>query len=375
MSAPSFILIVEDNEAHAESLKRTIERSIPGVAVAVRKRDFAKALDDLYQCRPDVFIVDLYEDAYVADPIQGPKLCQQIWNKRFRPLIVHSAFDADPHIDAPLALHPFYKFISKAPVNCVEQVAAQVKEFLSYADAIRQVEDEVHAVLQTVIQDTAGTIWKIPGQKTPSQTLMRSARRRVGAMMDLKQLVSGESVLCWEQYIVPPLEADLLMGDILKLDHVAPTDASAYRVVLTPSCDLVRHNGKAKVATILVGSCVDAKDFFSGAQLRKTDSAADLKKQLERILTQPQINGYCPLPAYPGLWPDMAIKLRDTEFVKFDEVFGAAENRKFNRVASIDSPFREQIAWANMQIASRPALPDREIGLWVESILKAVGVQ
>jgi len=59
----------------------------------------------------------------------------------------------------------------------------------------------------------------------------------------------------------------------------------------------------------------------------------------------------------------MAIKLRDTEFVKFDEVFGAAENRKFNRVASIDSPFREQIAWANMQIASRPALPDREIGL------------
>jgi len=76
------------------------------------------------------------------------------------------------------------------------------------------VEDEVHAVLQTVIQDTAGTIWKIPGQKTPSQTLMRSARRRVGAMMDLKQLVSGESVLCWEQYIVPPLEADLLMGDI-----------------------------------------------------------------------------------------------------------------------------------------------------------------
>jgi CTP synthase len=375
MSASSFILIVEDNEAHAESLKRTIERGIPGVSVTIRKRDFAKALDELYQHQPDVFIIDLYEDAYVPETLKGPELCRQIWSKRFRPLIVHSAFDADPHIDAQLATHPFYKFISKREVNCADQVAAQVKDFLSHAAAIRQVEDEVHAVLQTVIQDTAKTVWAIPDVKAPSQILMRSARRRVGAMMDLKQLVSGESVLCWEQYIVPPLEADLLMGDILKLNNVAPTEASAYRVVLTPSCDLVRHDGKAKVATILVGNCVDAKCFFVGAQLRKADGAADLKKQLATILTQPQIHGYCPLPAYPGLWPDMAIKLRNTEFVKFDEVFGKAENRKYTRVASIDSPFREQIAWANMQIASRPALPDRDLEPWIKGILDAVGVQ
>jgi CTP synthase len=376
MNAANLILIVEDNVDHAETLKRTIERLIPDVTVLKRTGDFAKALDDIYPYRPDVFIIDLYEGEYVPEALKGPELCQQIWNKRFRPLIIHSAFDADPHIDHRLALHPFYKYISKGPADCADQVAAQVKDFLIHAAALRQVEDEVHTVLQTVIQDTAEAIWAIGGEaKAHSQALIRSARRRVGAMMDLKPLFSDEPLLSWEQYIMPPLEADLLMADVLRLKDVASTDATAYRIVLTPSCDLVRHNGKAKVNAILVGKCVGAQTFFEAAQLRKQDGAEVLKKQLATMLTHAQINGYCPLPAYPGLWPDMAVKLRDTEFVGFDNVVGETAKRQFLRVASIDSPFREQIAWAHMQIASRPALPDRELGPWIESILGAVGVK
>ena len=61
------------------------------------------------------------------------------------------------------------------------------------------------------------------------------------------------------------------------------------------------------------------------------------------------------------------------DFVGFDDIFG--DKQRFERVASIDSPFREQIAWAHMQIASRPALPDRELNSWVEEILAAVGIK
>lgn len=365
------VLIVEDNALYAEGLKTVIERAIPGVTILTQRRNFENALDEIPSCRPDVFIVDLYEDEYAPETRKGPDLCKKIWDRRFRPIIVHSAFPADPHIDELIARHPFYKYIGKGKEGA-DEVAAQVKEFLIHAAALRDVEDEVHAVLQTVLQDTAGTIWDAESDPTiRTRALIRSARRRVGAMMDLKPLRSGETVLPWEQYIVPPLESDLLMADMLFAEDGDREDASCYRVVLTPSCDLVLHGGKPKVKQVLLGKCVNAKTFFGGANLNPSNEASDLKKQLMTILTQPQINGYCPLPAYPGLWPDMAIKLRETELLNFDVVSTESKKAQFKRVASIDSPFREQMAWAHMLIASRPALPDRDVGLWADSLIAA----
>jgi CTP synthase len=194
-------------------------------------------------------------------------------------------------------------------------------------------------------------------------------------MMDLKPFLSDELLFPWEQYIVPPLEQDLLNGDLLRLKDGDPMVASSYRAVLSPSCDLVRHDGKPKIGEILVGQCVALASFFTAARLRKADGRETLKKQLLTMLTQAQTNGYCLLPAYPGLWPDMAIKLREIGFIAFSDVFGEEGKERFLRIASVDSPFREQISWAHMQIASRPGLPDRQLENWADSILTQVGVK
>lgn len=365
------ILIVEDKETYADGLKAVLERAIPNIKILVQPRNFANALDELPHCRPDVFIVDLYEDEYAPESLKGPELCQEIWKRRFRPIIIHSALPADPHIDVRLTKHPFYKYIGKGSETSLDEVAAQVKEFLAHAVDLRMIEDEVHAVLQTVAQDTAETI--CTAQKDPkirSQTLVRSARRRVGASMDLAPLLSSEAVLPWEQYIVPPLESGMLMGDLLRKTNSNNEDPSSYRIVLTPSCDLVMRKGKAKVKAVMVAKCVGAKLFVQGVGLNVADDKAILKKQLAPILTQAQVNGYSPLPAYPGLWPEMAIKLRDIELLELEGNSDSAA-KEFERIASIDSPFREQIAWAHMQIGSRPALPDRDIESWADGIIAA----
>ncbi len=39
------------------------------------------------------------------------------------------------------------------------------------------------------------------------------------------------------------------------------------------------------------------------------------------------------------------------------------------RVVSLDSPFREQIMWAHMQISCRPGVPDRDTFNWASDIL------
>jgi len=367
---PAVILIVEDKKDYADGLRRALEREIGDLTIVVKDRDFAHALDGL-QLPPDVFIVDLYEDDYTPDAKQtGPELCQEIWKKKFRPIIVHSAFDVDPHVDHRIAKHPFYKYIKKGP--SFDDVVTQVKAFIAYAADLRKIEDEVHAALQIVAQDSAETIWSVKDmdEKARTEALMRTARRRVGAMMDLRPILSGETGLSWDQYIIPPLESDLLMGDVLLREDANISDPSSYCVVLTPSCDLVLRGGKRKVQQVLVGKCVGAKAFCAAAQLKAGDSDV-MKKQLLPLLTQPHVNGYCPLPAYPGIWPEMAIRLRDIAFLNFDALSTLEKKAEFKRVASIDSPFREQIAWAYMQIASRPALPDRDIERWADSIIAA----
>jgi CTP synthase len=48
------------------------------------------------------------------------------------------------------------------------------------------------------------------------------------------------------------------------------------------------------------------------------------------------------------------------------------ENKEYIKIASIDSPFREAIIWAYMQINCRPGLPDRNFDLWTQQIWQEI---
>ena len=46
------------------------------------------------------------------------------------------------------------------------------------------------------------------------------------------------------------------------------------------------------------------------------------------------------------------------------------EQHDYFRVASVDSPFREQIVWAYMINSCRPGMPDRNMDLWAKELMK-----
>lgn len=48
-----------------------------------------------------------------------------------------------------------------------------------------------------------------------------------------------------------------------------------------------------------------------------------------------------------------------------------AEGIAFERIASVDSPFRELVTWSYLQVAGRPGLPDRDLDEWAEGIDEA----
>jgi hypothetical protein len=170
----------------------------------------------------------------------------------------------------------------------------------------------------------------------------------------------------WEQYIYPPIEDCLLCGDILVDSTGERSNPESYRLVLTPSCDLQPNKGGVcKVASVLVARGCPIKRYTDSLN----EKADRLEEKLPRYLSEAQRSGYIPVPKYADLVPSMAVSLRDLELIPMSEIATKEEEKRFRRILSIDSPFREQVSWGYMQIACRPGLPERELAAWAREIV------
>jgi CTP synthase len=147
-----------------------------------------------------------------------------------------------------------------------------------------------------------------------------------------------------------------------------------YKVVLTPSCDMARAKSGQMV---LVAQCHAANSFSEDAKLKKGEtisdkSARDKKEKLIRSLNTGYNYAKVALPMLPNKMPYMTINLKDIAQIPIEEI-GLFEDdiqdKKYYRVASMVSPYREQIVWAHMINSCRPGMPDRNIEEWAEGIM------
>jgi len=139
-------------------------------------------------------------------------------------------------------------------------------------------------------------------------------------------------------------------------------------VVLTPSCDLVASGErKPKVDGVLVACCCSMRDGLDLTSLKNT-GPSKLKKSLPgTVLTHGYFEAVIPFPCLKGRIPAMAADLRHLELIPLNDI--GLSDKAFLRIASIDSPFRELVSWAYLQIACRPGLPDRDVILWCDEIV------
>ena len=68
----------------------------------------------------------------------------------------------------------------------------------------------------------------------------------------------------------------------------------------------------------------------------------------------------------------MVAKVRDLELIPIGNV---GEGQTFERVASVDAPFREVIVWAYLQTSCRPGVPDRHFADWRDEIMASIGAE
>lgn len=66
----------------------------------------------------------------------------------------------------------------------------------------------------------------------------------------------------------------------------------------------------------------------------------------------------------------MAVDFRKLELIELGAIGDG--DKEYLRVASVDNPFRELVAWAYILNAARLGLPDRDFDSWVEEIIAAL---
>ena len=127
----------------------------------------------------------------------------------------------------------------------------------------------------------------------------------------------------------------------------------------------------------MVAKCHAANSFSDDAKLKKTEkltdqSAQNKKDKLIRSLNTGYNYAKVALPMLPNKIPYMTINLKDIEQILIEEIALSEDdiqNKKYYRVASMVSPYREQIVWAHMINSCRPGMPDRNMEEWAEGIL------
>lgn len=370
------ILIIEDMEEPRERLKLTIERTLKSAEVELQP-NFEEALKDMLPPRSfEAVVLDLF----VGDPEgegnkQGQRVWEEIWKRKFVPVIIYTGGECD--LDPPIPLdNPFVKCIRKSELDSDKIVAEHLRTISPYMFALREVEEELNKVIRSVLAKTSPHIWQSTDadEQTRSELLVRSARRRLAATMDMKTASTDESMLGWEQYIHPPLEDCLLTGDILKAKDAPTTEPASYRLVLTPSCDMQINKGKCKVEQILVAKCTDIGEYTSSVIDNYKVKAKDLTEKLPRYLSEPHQGGFIPLPEYKPIIPCMAADLRALELIPIANIDAIDDTGKsFKRIASVDSPFREHMTWAYLQIVGRPGMPERDLTRWAQDIARGGG--
>ena len=360
------ILFVEDERDTIKPVLALVEKE-PNMESTVC--DFYDATERIESVQPDIVVIDLLLGSG-PDPV-GLEIRQFVWNSRFCPIVVYSA-RSDLH-DNQLEPHPFVKTEQKGR-GTHKKVLQALKEFIPHVEVLKNTQEDVRQSFASVMRDVAPHAFE-EDQSRLGETVKRAGLRRVAALMD--NLTSdGTGLAAWEQYLWPPISKDLELGDILRCKAGGSSSPKDFRIVLTPSCDMVTVGKRSpKTASILVAKCFNMRNGLERTRLkpRLNKKPGDLPDQLRSgLLTPGSLGGFVPFPRLSGRIPTMMASMRDLELIPFKDV-SAGGDARFVRVASISSPFRESLAWAYLQYAARPGLPDRDFDSWAKEITAALG--
>ena len=355
------ILFVEDDADAIEDVLELIQEEEPQFKCLVS--GFDEFESRIKTIRPDIVVLDLWAGNPLENQNKGSENLDFIWDKQFCPVVVHSA---NPELSDKFN-NPFVRKVQKGQ-HSPQQVLDSVRNLIPHVEALREAEEHVRNSFSIAVRAVAPAAFSAFSEVDKrNDAILRAGRRRLAAMMD-DLAVEGEGLASWEQYICPPISKDILLGDVLRKTAGSNADPTSFRVVLTPSCDLVSRGGRSpKVSNVLVAKCCSTKRGLNLIGREDLGTEKRRKRLQSDVLSRGFLEIVMPFPALRGRIPTMMVNLRELELIPLSDV--VSENKRFCRVASLDSPFRELVSWAYMQVSGRPGLPVRDFDRWAGEIV------
>lgn len=362
------VLIIDDQHGPREALRETLEERD---GWDVSDRGFDEGLDrTLLSFRPDAVVLDLV-DGEPGGPTAGNDAFEQIWKTWFCPVVVYSAYP-----DEQQFAHPLVESVVKGTGTDLE-VCRHLEAFATVASLIRSVHEDFDARIREALRDSAhGVRAQTRDDRAGGDeaALPRVVRRLVAARVDAG--TAGEPLRAWERFVVPPLGEHLLTADLLKRCDADWTEEADFRLVVTPSCDLVpRGSGPPRAARVLVARC---EPFTALGPLSLEGGRAlssNQRRRLSSALTEGMVGAQLPIPEFRGHVPLMVADFRQLELIKWERIAAkpggdgeGAGGVEFERVASTDSPFREMVVWAYLRVTGRPGVPEIDVESWLDDI-------
>jgi CTP synthase len=366
------VLIIDDEDTFWKPLEHDLHEA--GVLKTRVEESFESGLERLSKDRPATVVLDVYAGRPDEGNRAGLTIWDDVWKRHFVPIVFTSAGPAED-VREMAEKHPLLRFVNKNADHPRAEIVQHVKDLIPDGKDIVQIRTELDGETavstQRVLTRLVPIIWPdIKDRATRKNRLENAARRQLGNEMESRNFMNGLPILPWEQYILPPVGKNLLTSDILHRRDGCASDASTYRVVLTPSCDMVeREGGKTNVSEVLTGVCVPIEQFDRVKPFPSPEKP-DFEERCRERLSPPQQGGLTALPAVGDI-PNMAIWYKQLELIKLGDIdpVGGDTKRPYVRVLSVDSPFREQIVWAYLEIACRPGVPDRDWVTWGKAIV------
>jgi CheY-like chemotaxis protein len=370
------LLVVDDDQDICTQIKEFLEgeSTRQGDTFSVETTtDFASAVERLRSRRFDMVVLDLRHGSWKDNPAEeaGLATLKVIQSNSFVPIIFHTG------------LAHLVQELEGVAIRVLTKSSGSLPALLQMVNEVIDTRlPEVNRALNRHVEEVQRDyMWKFVVQhweqfsKTPDQaSLAYLLARRLAVSLSgarirnlLEDLgattlatIKGDDVHPMEYYIMPPLHESSLAGDIYKYEA---DGKEQYRVLLTPSCDLVQ--GKADL--LLLARCVLLTDQPEYKAFVEKSADPNLKGKLVRLLknnrekSQPDRFHYL-----PGVFtlPDLIVDFQQLETIPCGDL------RNMTRVASMDSPFAEAIMTRFTRYFGRLGTPD----ISTESVLSRINI-
>ena len=359
---------IEDNQTIIDTFMLNLnESSYQSEFTICHFISFEEALNKIKNYYPSILILDIREDS--SEEYKGVEIFQDIISHSFCPLIIHSAIPKD-NFDEQLEEHKLVEYVTKgtdSEKRLLEKLV-EMKEKLDFMETLkRNIKNINHTLLKDIYPhlDSTGILKNL--EVTEKSRLFG---RRLAASLDFTFHREGEKHLNpWEMYIYPPLPGvSLLTGDIIK-----KINGDKFLMVLSPSCDMVTSHGrKPKINKVLTAHLELADEFIKNNDEFKNVKRKDIKKLIKKHRKKEPEGGQILLPRLNDELPGFCVELKKLSLIPIKDInpHDNEDKKIYKRIASIDSPFRENISNLISKDFGRLGLPDLDLEKWAEAFWK-----